>query len=132
MDKLATTLNRTRLHISVALAIALPIWLAPDAVYAHAFPAGSQPGVGSTLSAPPSEVEITFDSPIESMFARLDVSNSGGSNENAGAPTVSDDHRQLSVKVKPLPPGAYEVRWTVVAEDGHRTEGSYNFTVSGQ
>jgi methionine-rich copper-binding protein CopC len=99
--------------------------------WAHAFPSAEQPLVGSTASVPPSAVTITYDAPIESLFAKLEVIDSSGQEQTKGPPTVGPDHRTLSVKLKPLKPGNYTVNWSVVAEDGHRTEGSYDFTVAG-
>ena len=98
---------------------------------AHAFPNAEQPLVGSTVAAPPSAVTITYDAPIESLFAKLDVVNSSNEEQDDGPAAVGPDHRTLSVKLKPLQPGDYTVTWAVVAEDGHRTEGSYDFTVTG-
>lgn len=98
---------------------------------AHAFPASEQPMVGSTVNSSPPAVVITFDSPIEALFAKLEVFDSSGQDEAAGAPTVDAYHRQLSVPLKPLKPGDYTVKWSVVAEDSHRTEGSFQFTVAG-
>ena len=46
-------------------------------------------------------------------------------------PERSDDQLAIKVPLKPLVPGDYHVKWSVVAEDGHRTEGSYMFTVAG-
>ena len=97
---------------------------------AHAFPIAEQPKVGSTVNASPPDVAITFDSPIETLFAQLGVAGDNGQDETAGAPSVSDDRRTLSVALKPLKPGDYTVTWSVVAEDGHRTEGSFQFTVA--
>ncbi len=98
--------------------------------WAHAFPSTEQPLVGSTVATPPSEVTITYDAPLESLFAKLEVVNSSKEEETVGSATVGPDHRTLSVRLRPLTPGDYTVNWTVVAEDGHRTEGSYDFTVS--
>ena len=113
------------------LLIAVAVASTPEAAAAHAFPNGSEPAVGSTVSTPPAQVVVNFDSPIEQMFAKLSVFDSSGQAQDNGTPVVSDDHRQLSIKLKPLGPGEYTVKWTVVAEDGHRTEGSFNFTVAG-
>jgi methionine-rich copper-binding protein CopC len=33
------------------------------------------------------------------------------------------------VSLPPLPPATYRVIWSVVARDGHRTEGDYAFTI---
>ncbi len=105
------------------------VW--PVAAHAHAVPQSEQPRVGSTVTAPPSEVTITYDAPIESLFSKLEVLNATGVQEGQGAPTVGPNHRTLSLKLKQLKPGKYTVKWSVVAEDGHRTEGSYEFTVAG-
>jgi methionine-rich copper-binding protein CopC len=97
---------------------------------AHAFPASEQPMVGSTVNSSPPAVVITFDSPIEALFAKLEVSDSDGQEQTAGPPSVGRDRHQLSVPLKPLKPGDYTVKWSVVAEDSHRTEGSFQFTVA--
>ncbi len=105
---------------------------APRPALAHAFPKAEEPLVGSTVASPPPRVSIEFDAPIESMFAKLDVLDSAGRNQCACGASVGADRRELAVKLKPLGPGDYTVRWSVVAEDGHRTEGSYVFTVDGK
>ena len=73
---------------------------------------------------------IDFDAPIEKLFAKLEVTGADGKNEAVGAPQVSDDGRQLSVKVGALKPGDYTVKWAVVCIDTHHTEGSYTFSVA--
>jgi methionine-rich copper-binding protein CopC len=98
---------------------------------AHAFPQAEEPKVGSTVTSPPDRVSIEFDARIESLFSKLDVFDNTGRNEDNGPPAVEGDGRELAVKLKPLKPGDYTVEWSVVAEDGHRTEGSYIFTVEG-
>jgi methionine-rich copper-binding protein CopC len=87
--------------------------------------------VGSTVDGSPHEVAITFDSPIEELFAKVEVSDASGRDETKGLPKVGADHRQVSVPLKPLKAGDYTVKWSVVAEDSHRTEGSFQFTVAG-
>lgn len=110
--------------------VATIVWL-PRAVLAHAMPEAEEPKVGSTVTVPPQQVSIRFDVPIEALFSRLDVLNSSGQSEDQGAPQVNAETRMLTVPLKPLPPGEYTVKWSVVAKDGHRTEGSYTFTVAG-
>lgn len=104
---------------------------APALAHAHAFPTAEQPLVGATVNTSPSQITITYDAPIESLFARLEVLNGAGQNETAGPPHVARNQHELSVTLKPLKRGDYTVKWSVVAEDGHRTEGSYVFTVAG-
>jgi methionine-rich copper-binding protein CopC len=104
----------------------------PIALYAHAFPAAESPRVGATVAKSPSHVVITFDSPIEKLFCNLTVTDSDGRDIARGQPTVSEQTRQLSISLPPLKPGRYTVHWSVVAEDSHRTEGTYCFNVSRQ
>jgi methionine-rich copper-binding protein CopC len=97
---------------------------------AHSFPDKEMPSAGQQVASSPSEVVIDFDAPIEKLFAKLEVTGTDGQNLAAGAPHVSDDGRQLSVKVGALKPGDYTVKWAVVCIDTHHTEGSYTFTVA--
>lgn len=108
------------------LAIALSI---PIPASAHSFPEEESPKAGQNLAAPPAEVTIKFDAPIEKLFAKLEVTGADGQNLALGAPQVSDDGIQLSVKLGALKPGDYTVKWAVVCIDTHHTNGSYTFSV---
>jgi len=83
------------------------------------------------LFAPPSEVTIKFDAPIEKAFAKLEVLGADGKPETIGQPQVDPSALSLSVKVGALKPGDYTVKWGVVCVDSHHTQGSYIFTVAG-
>ena len=98
---------------------------------AHSFPEQETPSAGQRLSAPPSEVTIKFDAPIEKLFAKLEVLDTNGKPETTGPPQVDPTALTLSVKVAALKPGEYTVKWGVVCVDSHHTEGSYVFTVGG-
>lgn len=104
---------------------------APSASHAHSFPASENPSAGQTLAIPPPTVAITYDAPIEKLFASLEVDNTAGVNQAAAPPQVSPDGSTLSVPVAHLAPGDYTVKWRVVCIDTHHTEGSYSFTVGG-
>lgn len=103
--------------------------VAAPLAHGHSFPEQESPAAGESLATPPSQVAITYDAPIESLFDSLRVLDSAGQDKAAGAPRVSDDGRKLTVSLSPLPPGQYTVRWRVVCVDTHHTEGSYTFTV---
>jgi copper resistance protein C len=102
----------------------------PIVALAHSFPEKETPSAGQKVASPPSEIMIGFDAPIEKLFAKLEVAGADGTNNAVGAPQVSDDGRQLSVKVGVLKPGDYTVKWAVVCIDTHHTEGSYTFSVA--
>lgn len=121
---------RASLTISVLAALFAAASLWPSISRAHAFPQAEQPKVGSTVITAPRRVTIKYDAPIGSLFAKLEVLSSSGEAVTNGAPKIGPDHRTLSVRLKPLKPGRYTVKWSVVAKDGHRTKGSYSFTVA--
>ena len=98
---------------------------------AHAFPETETPAAGQNVTTSPAEIAIKFDAPIEQLFARLQVLDTAGKDQAAGAPQVSDDARTLAVKLVPLKPGHYTVTWSVVCVDTHQTNGSYDFTMAG-
>jgi hypothetical protein len=97
--------------------------------YAHSFPASERPAAGQTVAGSLAQVVITYDAPIEKLFAALEVDNAAGVNQASGPPAVSPDGSTLSVPVAHLPPGDYTVKWRVVCVDTHHTEGSYSFSV---
>jgi methionine-rich copper-binding protein CopC len=102
-----------------------------SAASAHSFPESESPAAGETINAPPSQVTIKYDAPIEKLFASLEVLDNAGQNKAAGPADVSPDGWKLSVNLDKLKPGDYTVKWHVVCIDSHRTEGSYSFTVAG-
>jgi methionine-rich copper-binding protein CopC len=105
-------------------------WTTTDA-RAHSFPEEQHPSAGQTLAAPPSEIKIKFDAPVEQLFAKLQVLDANGKDHAAGAPKISADGLELTGNVDALKPGDYTVKWAVVCVDTHHTEGSYSFTVGG-
>lgn len=117
--------------ISLGLVSAIILLAAAAIARAHSFPEEESPSAGQTLSAPPAEVSIKFDAPIEHLFAKLEVDGADGKNYAAGNPIFGDDTRSLAIKVGALAPGVYTVKWAVVGIDTHHTNGSYIFTVKG-
>ena len=101
------------------------------AAAAHSFPEEQHPSAGQKLSAPPSEIQIKFDAPIEKLFAKLQVIGVDGKDYVIGEPLICDDGIELSSKLATLKPGEYTVKWAVVCIDTHHTQGSYSFTVTG-
>jgi copper resistance protein C len=58
------------------------------------------------------------------------VLDSKGKNQALGPPIYGSDGATMSVKVAPLKPGDYTVKWAALCVDTHRTFGSYTFTIS--
>lgn len=115
---------------ALALIASITIGMVSEAS-AHSFPEEEHPAAGQRIAAPPAEITIKFDAPIEKLFAKLEVLDAEGKNQTVGAPEISSDNLMLTVKLAPLKPGDYTVKWGVVCVDTHHTEGSYTFTVTG-
>ncbi len=97
---------------------------------AHAFPDHSDPRVGSTLDRGPSQVQVWFDGEIEPVFSTIRVENDDKQRVDKGDARVNPGNtRLLEVTTDPLPSGRYRVYWSVIARDGHRTEGDFRFRV---
>jgi copper resistance protein C len=103
-------------------------WL--RAAWGHAFPDHAEPRVGAALTASPDRVRVWFDGALEPAFSTIRVQNASGQQIDKGDGHVdAADATLLEVTLPPLAPGMYRVIWSVVARDGHRTEGDFNFTV---
>jgi methionine-rich copper-binding protein CopC len=86
--------------------------------------------VGHTLDGAPSSVRVWFDGDIEPVFSTIRVEDAEKRRVDKGDAHVDPQKRALlEVSLPPLPPGAYQVFWNVVARDGHRTEGSFPFAI---
>ena len=116
--------------IACVLRVAVALLATVGPASAHAFPDHSDPRVGHTVDAPPPAVRIWFDGAIEPVFSTLRVEDANArrvdrndAHVDPGDPTV------LEVSLPPLPSGRYQVFWSVVARDGHRTEGRFPFRI---
>jgi len=76
-------------------------------------------------------VKLIFSEEISIKLSGAAVTVSDGPIATAPAAVVAGDPKALAVALKaPLKPGVYKVRWHAVAsDDGHRTQGTYSFTV---
>ena len=106
----------------------LVLW--PQPTRGHAFPDHSEPRVGATLAVSPARVRIWFDGALEPAFSTVRVQHASGQQVDKGDGRIDpSDATLLEVSLPPLAPGTYRVLWSVVARDGHRTEGDYRFTI---
>jgi methionine-rich copper-binding protein CopC len=103
--------------------------LAP-AAFAHAILVDSQPASGSSVPAGTVNMTFRYNSRIDRDRSRLTLTKPDQSQVvlpivPAGAPNVIETDATLTA------PGAYVVRWQVLAVDGHITRGDVPFTVTG-
>ena len=121
---------KNRITYALGIPLMWAILLIASSAFAHSFPVEQDPSAGQTLAAAPGAVMIKYDAKIEQLFAKLEVLDADGKNV-ASDPVVSANGYVLSVKLPPLKPGSYKVKWGVVCVDTHHTQGSYSFTVGG-
>ncbi|HWZ17903.1 MAG TPA: copper resistance protein CopC, partial [Ktedonobacteraceae bacterium] len=110
----------------------LPMLFRPPAALASSFVIGSDPVDGSTISIPPTQMRIFFNTPISSasiatIYFGIDyqVMNAGRSH------VVLNNPQELDTPLlTQLPEGSYTVRWTALsATDGRATHGVIGFNI---
>lgn len=94
---------------------------------AHIHLERSSPAEGETVAGV-AAVELWFSGRVAAEWSRIEVRDGGGRGVEVGD-VSSDAAGHLRVGVEALAPGPYEVRWNVVAGDGHRIKGTFSFTV---
>ncbi len=113
-----------------SLAVALTLAAAGPAL-AHAHLTSAVPAAGGTVAAPPSELDLSFSEGVNPKFTGLALTGPAGDAVPTGAAKLgTGGDTALVVPVTgPLAAGTYKVRWHALATDGHKTDGSYTFTV---
>ncbi|CAN7294364.1 copper homeostasis periplasmic binding protein CopC [Caballeronia sp. LjRoot31] len=97
--------------------------------FAHAHPTQQTPAPDATVDAP-HQVAIDFTEGLEPAFSTLSVVDAAGKQVNNAKSAVDvNNKKHMSVALGDLKTGAYQVEWTAVADDGHRTQGHYLFNV---
>ena len=121
----------TRVLATGCVAAALLLYALP--AQAHAFLDHSDPAVGSTVPATPAVIHLWFTQQLEPAFSSVTVTDPSGATMNAELAAVdSSNGSELDVKLKPLAPGTYTVKWHVLSVDTHTTEGDFTFHVGGK
>jgi hypothetical protein len=102
--------------------------LLPGIAHAHAILEESTPPAGATVRPGPLDLHLRYNSRIDRGRSRLTLIRPDRSKDTIpivqdGPPDIIDAHLDL-------PPGAYIVRWQVLAVDGHITRGDVPITVT--
>jgi methionine-rich copper-binding protein CopC len=122
------------IRLPLALAASLMFGLAlASPVLAHAELLSEVPAANAKLSAPlPTALTLTFSEALELSFTKIVVKGPDGTALDTGAPALSPDGKSVTLKLSqtPLPEGKVTIEWTAVATDGHKTKGSYSFSVA--
>jgi methionine-rich copper-binding protein CopC len=111
------------------LAALVALGLMPTAAEAHAILLASSPAVGGSVPAGQVAMEFRFNSRIDRLRSRLTLTRPDRS--QTVLPIRDEGPEELLYTTVALTPGAYTVRWQVLAVDGHITRGDVAFTVTG-
>ena len=112
-----------------ALVFVASTMMAPSAL-AHAHLKQQSPAAGSVVSAPQA-LTLNFSEGIEPGFSGVVVTDAQKQVIKTGTATRDEKNKaQLTVPLEQtLAAGTYQVDWHVVSVDGHKTKGSYHFSV---
>lgn len=98
---------------------------------AHAHLKTQYPAANATMTDAPQALTLTFTEAIEPAFSGLTLTRKDNQPVPTG-PIKTDPANATQIIVpfkQPLTAGEYVVAWHVVSVDGHKTQGSYSFSV---
>ena len=95
-------------------------------VLAHAHLTGSSPADGSQVTAPPTELVLSFSEAAQ--LTALAIAHAGGAKQKLTAPAASQT--RIRVPLPALAAGDYVVSWRALGADGHLVPGQIHFTIT--
>jgi methionine-rich copper-binding protein CopC/putative copper export protein len=110
----------------------LPTLFQPQTTLASSFVIGSDPVDGSTISVPPRQMRIFFNTPISSASTATIYYGIEYQVMNAGRSYIANNNPQEldTPLLAQLPKGSYTVRWTALSTtDGRATNGVIGFNI---
>ncbi|MGV1791847.1 copper homeostasis periplasmic binding protein CopC [Rhizobium sp. A37_96] len=111
-------------------AAALSLAFAGQAM-AHAHLKTAVPAADSTVKAAPSELDLTFSEGLNLKFSGVKITGPNKAAVKTGEAMLMDKDATLMVPVADkLTPGKYTVEWHALSTDGHKTNGTYSFTIT--
>lgn len=122
--------KRTILTGAAAL-LSTSLWLISQPALAHAHLKSSQPAAKAEVASSPQALTLSFTEDVEPAFSGVTLVDSRQQTiASEKAQRDSGQHSRLIVPLKaPLAAGDYQVNWHVLSVDGHKTQGSYRFSV---
>lgn len=99
---------------------------------AHAYLVSSDPPHKATLAAAPTRLKLKFSEPIEAAFIKLALQRDGVLLKQTLKASAGPDKRVVIVETNVTGAGSYQLDWSIVARDGHRTEGNVMFNVNAR
>lgn len=99
--------------------------------FAHAHLKSAVPAIDGTVKQAPSELDLTFTEGLNLKFSGVTVTGSNKVAVKTGEAMLMKGDTTLMIPVTDkLAAGKYTVEWHVLSTDGHKTNGTYSFTVA--
>ena len=117
-----------RRRVGLLCLAAVISFLIVSSAAAHAILLESTPALKGAVAGPDVPLKLRFNVRIDASRSRLTLLDPDGSSQTL-AISGQDPPNTISAQAKGLLPGAYRLRWQVLASDGHITRGEIPFTV---
>jgi copper transport protein len=113
--------------------LALGLLLLPARAWAHARLTRSDPAAGSSVAASPQFIRLWYSERPEVSLTFVTLTDATDKKFVLGpVHSATANGLELSIQVvDTLPAGKYTLAWRTVAADGHPSQGTFSFTVSG-
>lgn len=109
-------------------AAALCVCLIASPAFANAELVQSTPAADTAVAAP-KLIRLTFSEKLAPAFSGLALSMGDGMVASTRT-SLSDDGKTLTARpTSPFMSGKWTLSWHAMSADGHKSEGSYNFTI---
>lgn len=123
-------MSPTRFNYARRFALTFLFTAGSNPTLAHAHLVSEAPAANAAASTP-AQLTLKFSEAIELSLSGVTLTGSGGAVATGDASLDAKDGVTLTVPLNaPLAAGKYHVEWHVLARDGHRTRGAYDFTVA--
>ena len=110
--------------------IALGTLAVAGQAFAHAHLKTSTPADKSSVASAPTALTLSFTEGLNLKFSGIKVTGPQKTAVKTGDAALTDHDTGLTVPVVgTLAAGTYTVEWHALSTDGHKTTGSYSFTV---
>lgn len=101
----------------------------PAIAYPHSNLLSSDPQKDAVLQSPPEKVTVNFLGAAEPALSRLEVFDSKGNKVSNKTKFLKENTMMETELSDGLKSGEFSVKWICIGVDGHKTQGSYKFTV---
>ena len=110
--------------------VAATMLVSATSAFAHAEFVESSPAPDSTVASP-TEIDLTFSEGINLKFSGAKLSDSMKMSFETGPATLAKggDTTLVIPVTKPRAAGEYVVTWHNLSKDGHKSKGTFKFTV---